>query len=146
MVKMKTATTMGMKNERILDIKYPVDERYIETAYMLKENNGGSVFLYEKQEDYDWISVGGKRFTVPKNWLERPRKSAFQEWENSEEWHYHGSLLHQDEDYEHLRDLAVRSRKEGWNAAIDKVIEICISIPGFPGGERFEKIDSLKEP
>ena len=55
-------------------------------------------------------------------------------------------LLHQDEDYEHLRELAVRSRKEGWNAAIDKVIEICISIPGFPGGERFEKIDSLKEP
>jgi hypothetical protein len=66
-----------------LNIKYPVDEKYIETAYLLKEINGKEIDLYERQEDYHWVKVGHKNFTVPFDWVEQiPEEGpvSFHEW------------------------------------------------------------------
>lgn len=97
--------------------------------YRWKVDKYGRVVNYD---DGEMFELHQRDFET--KWIyEPPQKSAFQEW-LAEEVHVIDTIK------------ATENRKEGWNAAIDKVIEICISIPGFPGGERFEKIDSLKEP
>lgn len=114
--------------------KLTIPEEYLPLLPSIAEYaNGKEVLIEAYKGDYADVICCMSCFTVKVEWLSKPpQKSAFQAWDSGTG---------------HSKSDGITDhRKRGWNAAIDKVIEICISIPGFPGGERFEKIDSLKEP
>jgi hypothetical protein len=123
-----------MKNERI--------ECTLQEAIELCEKNGGSfridngesfivdangcvVWDYDRQRPFE-LEVGDFKII----WIyEPPKRSAFQKWESSE----------QSKIVNGLNDTALR--KQGWNAAIDAVLEL-------PSGldKLVERIQKLKEP
>jgi len=99
---------------------YPADDR----------NNNG-----RKYTKYDLLNLKVALFKpvdFGRTWLyEPPQKSAFQEWNDIEPVVFR---------YESLEDNIRDKRKEGWNAAIEVVLEL------QKADRTWEQIEKLKEP